>query len=137
MALRVLSGFVNVKSTGPKSGRVRIGFDPHEKIAGDANPIERRTIGPAGRFVSTPAKLIALRQIAAIGLTPMPTYKFRLGDTITRDDLEITWSGSGPAFSEEISYLVIGEVPDPPAGRGRAVRKTTKAKAARPGRRSR
>jgi len=34
MALRVLSGFVNVKSTGPKSGRVRIGFDPHEKISG-------------------------------------------------------------------------------------------------------
>ena len=28
-----MRGFVNIKSTGPKSGRVRIGFDPHEKIS--------------------------------------------------------------------------------------------------------
>jgi hypothetical protein len=132
MALRVLSGFVNVKSTGPKNGRVRIGFDPHEKISGDANPVERKTIGPSGRFVSAPAKLIALRQISLIGLDPVPDYKFRLGDTITRDDLEITWSGKGPAFSEEISYLVIGEVPDPPAKKGPIVRKGAKTKASRP-----
>jgi len=129
MALRVLSGFVNVKSTGPKSGRVRIGFDPHQKISGDANPVERKTIGPSGRFVSTPAKLIALRQVSLIGLDPMADYKLRLGDTITRDDLEITWSGKGPAFSEEISYLVIGEVPDPrSATKGPHVRKGAKAK---------
>ena len=132
MALRVLSGFVNVKSTGPKSGRVRIGFDPHEKISGDANPIERKTIGPSGRFTSAPAKIIALRQVSLIGLDPMPDLKLRLGDTITRDDLEITWSGKGPAFSEEISYLVIGEVPDPPAKKGSILRKGAKTKTSRP-----
>ncbi len=132
MALRVLSGFVNVKSTGPKSGRVRIGFDPHQKISGDANPVERKTIGPSGRFVSTPAKLIALRQVSLVGVDPMADYKLRLGDTITRDDLEITWSGKGPAFSEEISYLVIGEVPDPRAATKRPlVRKGAKTKKAR------
>lgn len=113
MAIRVLSGFVNIKSTGPKSGRVRIGFDPHQKISGPVNIAERKTIGPSGRFISAPAKIIGLRQITLIGLDPMRDYKFRLGDTLTRDDLEITWSGSGPAFSEEVSYMVIGEVPDP------------------------
>jgi hypothetical protein len=128
MALRVLSGFVNVKSTGPKNGRVRIGFDPHEKISGDANPVERKTIGPSGRFKSVPAKIIALRQVSLIGLDPIPDYKLRLGDTITRDDLEITWSGKGPAFSEEISYMVIGEVPDPPTRKGLVARKGASTK---------
>jgi hypothetical protein len=137
MALRVLSGLVNVKSSGPKNGRVRIGFDPHQKISGDASPVERRTIGPAGRFISIPAKIIALRQISLIGLDPMADYKLRLGDTITRDDLEITWSGKGPAFSEEISYMVIGEVPDPPAKRVPLVRKPSKSKASRARRKKR
>ena len=45
---------------------------------------------------------------------------------------EITWSGKGPAFSEEISYLVIGEVTDPRAAtKGPRVRKGARAKKTR------
>src|SRR5262245_47784848 len=122
MALRILSGFVNIgNNPGPKNGRVAIRFSDHQLIDGDATIIERKTIGPEGRFIATPAKHVALRQITLIGASgTMPNYTFRLGDEITRDDLVITWNGSGPAFSEEVSYMVIGEVPDPaPAKVGR------------------
>jgi hypothetical protein len=118
MALRVLSGFVKIgDNPGPKNGRVAIRFSDHQLIDGDATIVERRTIGPEGRFVATPAKHVALRQITLIGVggASMPNYTFRLGDEITRDDLVITWNGSGPAFSEEVSYMVVGEVPDPRA----------------------
>ena len=118
MALRVLSGLLNIRSTGPKSGSVRIGFNPHVRTQGTIGVVERATIGPAGRFVAVPAKIIALRQITALGLEPMPDYKFRLADTISRDSIRIRWSGVGPAFTEEVSYMIIGEVPDPAPPRG-------------------
>jgi len=113
MALRVLSGFVNIASTGPKAGQVRIRFNPHERIDGDAPVIERRTIGPAGQFTSARAKHIVLRQITLSGSDPKADSTFRLGDTINQDQITITWNGSGPAFSEEVSYMIIGEVADP------------------------
>ena len=119
MALRILSGFVNI-GNGPKNGQVRIRFNPHQRIDGDAPVIERRTIGASGDFVSEPAKLIALRQISLhVPVEPTTvfttkTMKLRLGDTITANRLTITWNGVGQSFTEEISYMVIGEVADPP-----------------------
>ena len=119
MALRILSGIVKI-GNGPKNGSVRIRFNPHERIDGDAPVQERRTIGAAGDFVSEPAKLIALRQISLhVPVEPTlvfttKTMKLRLGDTITANRLTITWSGVGQSFTEEISYMVIGEVADPP-----------------------
>jgi hypothetical protein len=133
MALRILSGFVNITSSGPKNGQVRIRFNPHERIDGDAPVIEQRTIGPAGRYVSTPAKLIALRQITLLGFNPLPDSTFRLGDTINRDQITITWNGSGPAFSEEVSYMIVGEVPDPaPRPDRRPARSTPSRTTSRP-----
>src|SRR5262245_21374181 len=144
MALRILSGFVNIgNNPGPKNGRVAIRFSDHQLIDGDATIIERRTIGPAGRFIATPAKHVALRQITAFSGTSggplseaMPTYTFKVDDEITRDDLVISWSGTGPAFSEDISYLVIGEVPEritprPPLVRPRAKRAGGKSRPSR------
>lgn len=123
MALRILTGIVNITSSGPKSGRVRIGFNPHARISGDATVVERRTIGPAGRFPAAPAKHVALRQITLIDLDAT-TNRFTVNDSITRDSITIRWRGRGGSFSEEISYLVIGEVADPaparrPGPRGR------------------
>ncbi|HUG38739.1 MAG TPA: hypothetical protein VML54_17405 [Candidatus Limnocylindrales bacterium] len=109
--MRILTGIVNITSDGPKSGTVRIRFNPHEKLDGDVSVVERGTIGPAGRFVAVPAKHVALRQITFIDLDSAKN-RFSVGDEITRDRLRITWSGTGASFSEEISYLVIGEVPD-------------------------
>ena len=126
MALRILTGIVNITKDGPKSGVVRIGFNPHVRISGDASLAERKTIGPAGRFVAAPAKHVALRQITFFDLDS-DKNRFSVGDEIDRDVLRITWNGTGASFSEEISYLVIGEVPDPSSAAA--------ARVARPGRR--
>jgi hypothetical protein len=133
MALRILGGMVNITSDGPKNGRVAIGFNPHDLVDGDAALAERTTLGPAGRFTAVPLKMVALRQITLIGTFPMGDYRFRVNDEITRDDLVISWHGDGPAFSEEISYLVIGEVPDPPRGR-RPARRAARPARAKPSR---
>ena len=112
MALRILTGIVNITSRGPKSGAVSIGFNPHTRIAGTIGLTERKTIGPAGRFLETPAKHVALRQITLID-TDATVNRFTVNDRVNRDRLRISWSGKGASFSEEISYLVIGEVADP------------------------
>jgi hypothetical protein len=137
MALRVLSGLVNIRSSGPKSGSVRIGFNPHQRTQGTVGVVERATVGPAGRFVAVPAKIIALRQITLLGIGPMPDYKFRLADTISRDSIRIRWSGVGPAFSEEVSYMIIGEVPDPQPSRAPVRRPSRPSRPKRPPRRPR
>ena len=46
MALRILTGIVNITRNGPKSGTVSIGFNPHQQIDGDVGLIERTTLGP-------------------------------------------------------------------------------------------
>lgn len=110
MPIRILTGIVNIGSNGPKSGSVRIGFVPHARINGDATVVERGEVGPAIRFSGVPAKMVALRQTAVqVVSEPM---KFIVNDTITRDSLTIRWRGVGSCFSEEISYLVFGEVPE-------------------------
>jgi len=114
MALRILTGLVNVSSGGPKTGNVTISFNPHQRSAGTVGVVERTTIGPAGRFIAVPGKVVALRQIKLIGVDPMSDYSFRLNDSISRDALTIRWRATGPAFTEEISYMVVGEVPDLP-----------------------
>lgn len=114
MALRILSGIVNAKR-GTTTGSVRIGFNPHRRTRGDAPVIKRRTIGPAGRFVRRPAKIVALRQInvPAGPLSLLENWsRFIVNDNVNRDRLVITWDREGLALVEEVSYLVIGEVPD-------------------------
>jgi hypothetical protein len=118
MALRILTGIVNITSRGPKSGAVSIGFNPHTRIAGTIGLTERKTIGPAGQFLETPAKHVALRQITLID-TDAAVNRFTVNDRVNRDRLRIRWRGKGASFSEEISYLVIGEVADPPPPRNR------------------
>jgi hypothetical protein len=112
MAIRILTGIVNIGTTpGPKNGTVRIGFNPFALIAGPVPIVELGEVGPAVRFNSVPAKMVALRQISI--LIPTDEMRFTVNDEITRDDLTITWHGKGACFSEEISFLVFGEVPDP------------------------
>jgi hypothetical protein len=134
MALRILAGIVNITRNGPKSGVVRIRFNPHERISGDVGLAERRAIGPAGRFIAVPAKHVALRQINLMD-TDSTNNRFTVNDEINRDRLVIRWSGTNACFSEEISYLVAGEVPDPvviplPPGPIRPRRRTKKRRRA-------
>jgi len=117
MPLRILTGIIDVKDA-PKEGQITIGFDPHERVSGSDNAVvtERRTIGPAGRFVATPAKFVAVRQVVFDVSDPPPFtsggfHKFIIDDTVTRDNLVVNYRGVRIAFFEEISYMVIGEVP--------------------------
>jgi hypothetical protein len=116
VALRILTGIIDVKDA-PKEGQVTVGFDPHEKVSGSDNTkvTERKTIGGAGRFVATPAKFVALRQVIFDVQDPPPFSaggftRFNINDTITRDNLVVDYKATRLAFVEEISYMVIGEV---------------------------
>ena len=119
MALRILAGIVNIRRTGPKAGSVTIGFNPHARTAGDVDVVERRTVGADGDFTSTPAKHVALRQIFFSDALRPGDHRFTVNDHINENSLTITWSGLNVSFTEEISYMVIGDV----AVRKKAVRK--------------
>ena len=129
MPLRILAGIVEI-GNGPSSGTVTIGFNPHEVVSGDARVVEMSEIGQEADFLRTPTKHVALRQLSIITVrSPIPSYGgevFRLiiNDTITPRNLVITWGAENTAFSEEISYLVIGETgaAEPAAGGSRRPR---------------
>jgi hypothetical protein len=62
-----------------------------------------------------PTKIVSLRQIK-VQVTTAPAVggpscleKFKIGDYVNKQRLEITWS-AGFGKIEEISYMVIGEV---------------------------
>ena len=115
MATRVLSGILVTR--GHSEGNVTIQFSDHT-VTGTLDRAQKTQInGPAGRFRRVPCKMVALREISfresGHGRTSFPrSYKFELNDTrITRDLMEIKWKATNCNI-EEISYLVIGEVPD-------------------------
>jgi len=91
-------------------------FDDHAiQHDSDADVVEKKTIGPAGNFIKVPAKIVSLRQIkvmtyvaVVVGGLSAPA-KYKIGDSINKQRLKITWS-AGLGKVEEISYMVIGEV---------------------------
>ena len=114
MATRVLSGILVTR--GHSEGNVTIHFSDHS-VSGTLNRAQKTRInGPGGRFRYVPCKMVALREISfresGDGRTRFPrSYKFEINDTrINRDFMEITWRGHNGGI-EEISYMIIGEVP--------------------------
>lgn len=115
IAIRVLSGILDTR--GHNEGSVRIDFNPHG-ITGTLDRIgQKHEIGPSHRFTEKPCKITALRQIdVAIShpggphIRDIPEHeRFKINSIdINRDYWEITWSG----HIEEISYMVVGNVPD-------------------------
>lgn len=111
MAVRVLSGVVFTRDV--RRGSVTVRFDPHEAEA--AEPVrvaEMEASTASGRFVGTPCKHVALRQLSIVadpGLVKTDRG-LNIDDRIDRNSLVIEWESEGPAFIREISYLVIGEV---------------------------
>jgi len=113
MALKIISGIV-LPST--ENGYVKIMFDDHSIQHGsDASVVEKKTIGPTGNFKKVPAKIVSLRQIEVMTTVapvvggPTSPVKYKIGDSINKQRLKITWSYSLGKI-EEISYMVIGEV---------------------------
>ena len=124
MAVRVLSGII---VCGAPVSFVRIGFNPHQVLETDPNSSattvsERRAIGPARDFVSTPAKHVALRQLVFQtrgGGGQSVHEELVVNDAISATELRVSWNAAvdlNTDFSQivpvEISYMVIGEVPD-------------------------
>ncbi len=115
MATRALSGILVTRDH--PTGTATIHFSDHSVTGTLDRAHKTRTIGPDGRFTSLPCKMVALREIkfreSGEGRTGFPrSYGFNINDTrLDRDSLEIEWEGVN-AIIEEISYLIIGEVPD-------------------------
>jgi len=113
MTLKIMSGIVLPSKT---SGYVKIMFDDHSiQHDSDGNAIEKKTLGPEGNFKKVPTKIVSLRQIKVQVVTspvvggPSGSVKYKIGDSINKERLKITWS-AGLGKIEEISYMVIGEV---------------------------
>ena len=114
MTLKIMSGIV---LPSKRNGYVKVMFDDHSiQHSSDGNVVEKKTIGPAGNFKKVPSKIVSLRQIKfqttiapVVGGTT-PVTKYKIGDSINKQRLKITWSASELSKIEEISYMVIGEV---------------------------
>ena len=112
MTLKIMSGIV---LPSKQNGHVKIMFDDHAiQHSSDGNVVEKKTIGPAGNFIKVPAKIVSLRQIKVQVVTapvvggPSGSVKYKIGDSINKERLKITWS-AGLGKIQEISYMVIGE----------------------------
>ena len=55
---------------------------------------------------------MAARQFAIIDVSRDTDYRLRINDTVTTSSITISWAGTGPIFSEEIPFMIVGEVPD-------------------------
>jgi len=113
MALRILSGMLFING-GPKNGAAVITFSPFT-LATAPNTVslnKARVIGANGTFRHPPASIVAARQFAIIDVSPDTDYRLRINDTVTTSSITISWAGTGPIFSEEIPFMIVGEVPD-------------------------
>lgn len=113
MALRLLSGMLFING-GPKNGAAVITFSPFT-LATAPNSVslnKARVIGANGAFRHPPASIVTARQFAIIDVSPDTDYRLRINDTVTTSQITISWAGTGPIFSEEIPFMIVGEVPD-------------------------
>jgi hypothetical protein len=118
MALRILSGMIFIPRCGTRSGSVTVGFLPFALTAASNNTFElrrQREIGPKERFRARPAFVVGARQFGIVSIVGGGGYyRMNIDDVTTRDSITIRWKarGDGRVDQEEISFMVIGEVPD-------------------------
>jgi hypothetical protein len=116
MALRILSGLIwaNPSQVPQSGGFARITFNPLA-LATATPGVELRktkTIGPAADFLSRPAAIIAARQFI-LGSGAGKTLG--INDTINATEMTIRWRGAAAGnVHEEIPFLIVGEIADPP-----------------------
>jgi hypothetical protein len=113
MALRILSGMLFING-GPKNGAAVITFSPFTLATAPRTVSlnKARVIGANGTFRHPPSSIVAARQFAMIDVSPDADYRLRINDTVTTSSITISWAGTGPIFSEEIPFMIVGEVPD-------------------------
>jgi len=112
MALRILSGMLFIDG-GPKNGTAVLSFNPFELTNAPATVSLKkvRVIGANGDFTHSPASIVAARQFVILDTDS--NYRLRIDDTVTSSSITISWGGTGPTFSEEIPFMIVGEVADP------------------------
>ena len=115
MALRILSGMVFIPRGGTQQGSVVISFNPFDLTNASNARFElrkKREIGPAERFIRSPASMVAVRQFDIVPIAS--DFRVNIADTVTRDSITISWlARTARVDQEEIPFMVIGEVPDP------------------------
>jgi hypothetical protein len=116
MALKILSGMIFIPRGGTRQGSVEINFNPFE-LANASNAAfelrKRREIGANGRFVESPASIVAARQFDVLTGAGGTDFRGQISDTVTRDSITISWDApAGRVDQEEIPFLVVGEVPE-------------------------
>ena len=113
MALRILSGMLFING-GPKNGAAVITFSPFTLATAPRTVSlnKARVIGANGTFRHPPSSIVAARQFAIIDVSPDTDYRLRISDTVTTSSITISWAGTGPIFSEEIPFMIVGEVAD-------------------------
>ena len=113
MALRILSGMLVIDG-GPKNGAAVITFSPFTLATAPRTVSlnKARVIGANGTFRHPPSSIVAARQFAIIDVSPDTDYRLRISDTVTTSSITISWAGTGPIFSEEIPFMIVGEVAD-------------------------
>jgi hypothetical protein len=99
---------------GPKNGSAVITFSPFTLATAPRTVSlnKARVIGANGAFRHPPASIVAARQFAIIDVSPDTDYRLRINDTVTTSSITISWAGTGPIFSEEIPFMIVGEVAD-------------------------
>ena len=117
MPVVMLSGILVTRDF--REGNVRIFFLTH-RIAGTLTTAKnKQAIGPSGSFTFPPCKIVSLRGIY-LRTSEGSDYSseqdsVQIDDTsITADYLDIEWRSTGNLWIDEISYLIIGEVPERP-----------------------
>jgi hypothetical protein len=133
MALRILSGMLFIDG-GPKNGTAVLSFNPFELTNAPATVSLKkvRVIGANGDFTHSPASIVAARQFVILDTDS--NYRLRIDDTVTSSSITISWAGTGPTFSEEIPFMIVGEVaesiklPIRKPGKGRATKRRVKAR---------
>ncbi len=116
MALRILSGLIWADpAVVPQGGGfARITFNPFELADATAGVELRKekTVGADGDFLSRPASIVSARQIM-LGTGNHVTLG--INDTLNADEITVRWRGGhGANVHEEMPFLIIGEVADPP-----------------------
>ncbi len=116
MALRILSGLIwaNPNAVPQAGGFARISFNPLALVAATPGVQLRKlkSVGGDGDFLSSPASIISARQFI-IGHGSDVT--FGINDTVTADEMTVRWRGHAVGnVHEEIPFLIVGEVADPP-----------------------
>lgn len=99
MAMRILTG---VLMTDDDSGEAIVRFNPHG-VEGRARGVATSEVGPAGDYIQTPARLVALREVSVDARGSARIDEKQASESMVK----VSWRGV-----KEISYLVIGEVAD-------------------------